>query len=87
MKRKTKYCKRVWLNQDDSPSTGSIVCYAGDLEWDDGWNPSYFVEVSDCHNKIRIHQSCQDTLEEYITKVRAMRDALTDYLNEIDSQN
>lgn len=86
MNRETKYCKRTWLNPSDSPSTGSIVCYAGDLEWRDGVDPSYFVEVADCHGKVRVHMSCQDTKEDYIAKVRSMRDALTDYLTYLEHE-
>lgn len=32
MKRTTYYKSEKWLNPQDSPSTGSIVCYDGDAE-------------------------------------------------------
>ena len=31
MDRTTYYKSETWLNTQDSPSTGSIVCYDGDI--------------------------------------------------------
>lgn len=65
--RKTYYKSVTQLNPDDSPSTGSLVCYDGDIEYsDDGESPCLFVEFADCHNKVRLHQAHTDTTHEFI---------------------
>ena len=68
--RKTYFKSEAWLNPEDSPSTGSIVCYDGDVEYsDDGESPCVFVEIADCHQKVRLHQCHTDTTEEFIEKI------------------
>lgn len=71
--RKTYYKSVTQLNPDDSPSTGSIVCYDGDIEYsDDGEQPCIFVEIADCHGKVRLHRSHTDTMEDFIGKIDAI---------------
>lgn len=92
-KKKSKevevYNERVWLNDDDSPSTGSIVCYHGPASWysDEGSKKRdeiFFVEVSDCHVKARLHAVRFDTMDQFRAKVRGMRDALDRYLDHLE---
>jgi len=74
------YCSRKWLNPDRHPSTGSIVAYHGDSPWDRDGKPEVMtiLEISDCHNKVRLHRSEKDTLVEFIEKMQTLS-------NEIDS--
>ncbi len=74
-----KYYKSViQLNPDDSPSTGSLVCYDGDIEYsDDGVQPCIFVEIADCHDKVRLHKAHTDTTEDFIDKIDAIIRQLT----------
>ncbi|WP_280120473.1 hypothetical protein [Sangeribacter muris] len=51
MDRTTYYKSETWLNTQDSPSTGSIVCYDGDIEYTEGESPCVFIEIADCHGK------------------------------------
>ena len=51
------YNTRTWLNGSNSRSTGSIVCYDGVTKFCDGVDRDSFVEISDCHSKIRLHKS------------------------------
>lgn len=75
----TYYCSRTWLNADDSPSTGSIVCYDGELDWADGKDIAMYVEVADCHGKVRLHKSYQDTTLEFVEKIDKMIEALSKF--------
>ncbi len=68
MKRTGYYKSETWLNKENSPSTGSIVCYDGDVEYSDGEGPCVFIEIADCHNKVRLHMTHTDTMEEFIDK-------------------
>lgn len=79
--------KRVWLNNEDSPSTGSIVVYHGPSNYpsSDGQEITVsFVEVADCHSKVRLHQTHKDTDEQFIEKVKLMRDTLTYFIQKLE---
>lgn len=64
------YNRRVWLNSKKSASTGSLVCFSGFAQWGKE-TPAFarFIEIADCHNKIKLHQSKFDSKEEFIQKV------------------
>lgn len=47
---KTFYSTRKWLNREESPSTGSIVCYDGEEDIHDKIYRNLFIEVKDCIN-------------------------------------
>lgn len=71
-KRTTYYKSEKSLNPLDSPSTGSMVCYDGDIEYTEGTEPCVFIEIADCHQKIRLHQSHTDTTAQFIDKIDAI---------------
>lgn len=77
-KYKTRYKELTELN-GDCPSTGSILCYDGNTEYDDGPFQNQFIEVQDCHNKIRLHRSCFDSEFDWLCKVSKMIQALQRY--------
>lgn len=83
--RKTYYKSVTQLNSDNSPSTGSLVCYDGDIEYsDDGEQPCVFVEIADCNGKVRLHQAHTDTTEEFINKLNLMIAELTKFRNHLE---
>jgi len=84
------YNERVWLNDEDSPSTGSIVCYQGPANWCREEDPDqrdeiFFVEVADCHCKARLHAARYESMDSYREKVRKMRDCLNRYLEHLET--
>ena len=84
----SSYNKRVWLNPNDNSSTGAIVCFSGYSQWEDrdgNREISHFVEVSDCHCKARIHRGKYDTLEDYLNKLRLLRDSIDEYVGYLES--
>lgn len=86
-KKVTRYKRAAWLNGSESPSTGSIVCYDGSLQYEDTGDrmvPCRFVEISDCHQKVRIHQTHTDSLEEYKNKIDALIMYLSQYRAHLD---
>ncbi|MBO5004770.1 MAG: hypothetical protein J6D03_05930 [Clostridia bacterium] len=79
---KTRYKTFDELN-DDTPSTGSICCYDGIIiypedekepEWED-----QFIEIADCHNKVRLHRATYDTQEDWIDKVAKIKKSIDNY--------
>lgn len=76
----TFYNTRAWLNSDDSPSTGSIVCFSGLTKYSDGIDTNCFIEMADCHQKARIHKTFSDTMEDWILKVETLHKNIENYL-------
>lgn len=81
------YSKRYWLNPEGHASTGSVVVFDGPSTWlDDQGNVErmMLVEIADCHGKVRLHQAKTDTRAEFATKVRMLRDVLSEFLEHLD---
>ena len=80
----TFYNEREWLNPHDSPSTGSVVAYDGEWVYNENGKEektrNMFIEFASCHDKCKIHKTTQDTVEEYINKVRKLYDHIGRYL-------
>ena len=79
------YSNRQWLNPDGHPSTGSVVAYHGESPWDRDGKPDMMtiLEISDCHNKVRLHRSEKDTMEEFIGKMETLRDVIDDFVSHL----
>lgn len=75
--RNSHYKLTSELNPQDSPSTGTLTCYDGDIEYsDDGVQPCIFIEIADCHQKIRLHMSHTDSIVDFLKKIEKMINAL-----------
>ena len=75
------YSKRVWLNEDHLPSTGSVVAYHGDIAYPDGVDKAVsFLEVSDCHGKVRLHFTPTDSLDQFVKKMETLRGVIDDFV-------
>ena len=76
------YSQRYWLNVDDHSSTGAVVAFNGEATW--GYKgkkeKTTFLEISDCHCKVKIHRSGCDTMEEFITKMEKLRSAIDEFI-------
>lgn len=86
-KRTTHYIKRVWLNAENSPSTGSIVVFDGELlDHDNSVYRSTFFRLSDCHVSANIHKASYDTDKEFIEKMEIARNTLNDFIEHLKKQ-
>lgn len=79
------YVERVWLNPPTSPSTGSIAVYDGVSPFAPDTDELSYVEVADCHQKVRLHQTKNDSREDFATKVEVMRDVLDRFARHLRS--
>jgi len=80
------YNKRTWLNKEGSDSTGSIV--ANDSIATSNDNKEYefrFVEISDCRGKVRLHQTTDDTKEDFINKIKLLKNELSLFLEHLEN--
>ena len=74
------YSKRQWLNKDESPSTGSVVAYRGEMVFENGRHKTAFLEISDCSKKVRLHVSPMDKMDDFIIKMEKLRDFIDDFV-------
>ena len=82
------YSKRVWLNKDSSASTGSVVAFHGDSSWretDGKPEKTSFLEVSDCHCKVRLHRSYTDDMPSFVAKLRKLAAVAEEFATFLES--
>ena len=81
-----RYNKRQWLNSEDSPSTGNIVCFDRDTTHNGNVARNIFVSISDCYNSARLHMTEDDSVEDFVEKITLLRDELTNFINHLNKQ-
>lgn len=82
----THYKSSKDLNAN-TPSTGRIVCYDGVHVSKDDVEEEKFVEIQDCRHKARLHKAYYDSEQDWIDKVKSLRNELTKYINHLESKN
>lgn len=75
-----EYNKRTWLNRDTSPSTGNVVCFDGNTTWHGENIRNTFLQVSDCNWSVRLHKTEDDTIEDFIEKMKLLRNELDEFI-------
>lgn len=80
---KVYYKRSTWLNSDNSRSTGSMVCFDGKTEFSDGVGRDSFIEFADCHNKVRLHKTDDDSVTEFILKLTTMRNEIDTFIHHL----
>lgn len=77
------YNKRKWLNKNNSDSTGSVVCFAGKVKYENKYEDSIFIEIADCRNKIRLHKTSDDTTNDFLNKLKILNIEITNFIDYI----
>lgn len=78
------YNKRVWLNKEGSPSTGNVVCFDGNITWHGNRIRDLFLQVSDCNNSIRLHKIDDDSMDDFIDKIKLLRDEIDKFVTYLE---
>ncbi len=86
MKGIVKYSKRVWLNDEDSPSTGNVIAYDGIPEFDEGHFESLSLKISDCHHTVKLHKAQYDTIEDFIGKMKKLRTVVDEFIVHLETE-
>ena len=74
------YKKIVELSEPDSPSTTSVTCFSGDVIIAEGeTDKRTFVEIADCHNKIRLFKYDNDSWEDFIKMLRSLGETVIEF--------
>lgn len=79
------FSRRVWLNPEWHPYTGSIVVYDGPARRSGDNENQAFVEVSDCHQKVCLHEGKACPRDEFIEKVKLMHKTLGEFILHLES--
>lgn len=83
-KAREQYCQKTWLNKSDSPSTGSVVAFDGEITWDGKKIRETFLSISDCRTLVRLHKSDNDTMDDFIDKMRLLRYEITSFIDHLE---
>lgn len=85
----TKYNQRVWLNHEDSPSTGNVVTYDGYVtNWKGEQERETFISISDCYNSARLHMNRDDSIWDFVDKLELLRDTIDEFITHLkDSED
>ncbi len=83
--KKSIYNKRTWLNPDNSDSTGSVVAFDGKVTYHNEFLDSRFLEIADCKNKIRLHQTTDETKEDFIAKMKLLKSEIEQFINYLEN--
>lgn len=82
--KKTRYNQRIWLNKEDSPSTGNFVAFDGDTTHYGNTARNMFVSISDCYQSARLHLTEDDSIEDFILKLKKLRNGLSDFIDHLE---
>jgi hypothetical protein len=83
------YNIRQWLNPETSSSSGSIVaCHEPEAFYRNG-EPfdSLFLEISDCHQKIRLHKAYKDSRLDFYKKLKVLHKVIGDFIIYLEKTN
>jgi hypothetical protein len=79
------YNKRIWLNKEDSPSTGNAVAFDGEVIWKGEKIRSTFLSVSDCNVSARLHKTDEDTIGDFIDKMKLLKSEIELFITYLET--
>lgn len=83
MAEAVRYNRRQWLNHPSSESTGSVVCFSGDVKRRDGTTKSEdWIEIADCVMKVRLHRD-SESVEQFVKKLEKLIDEVSHYCDHL----
>ena len=79
------YNKRTGLNKPGSPSTGNVVAFDGVTAWKGVNVKDTFLSISDCNNSIRLHRIDDDSTEDFIDKMKLLKDEIEQFIGYLET--
>ena len=80
------YCRRKFLNDPDSPSTGSVVAYDGPGPWL-AEDHATFLEIAGCHSKVRLHLTDREAKAQFIGKLFLLRTVIDEFIIHLEGKS
>ena len=81
-----QYNKRTWLNDIKSSSTSSIVTFDGDVQYSDRTYRDTFIKISDCKYSIKLHKKDEDSMSNFITKMKLLKTEIELFINHLEQE-
>lgn len=79
------YKTEKWLNKQTSSSTGGVVCFDGFATRHGEKTRTTFLHINDCNLSARLHRAEDDTMEDFINKMKLLRDEIGKFINHLES--
>lgn len=79
------YNKRTWLNKTSSSFTGNVVCFDGNIVYHGKTIRNMFLSVSDCKNSVRLHKAEDDSVTDFVDKLKLLRDELNAFILHLEA--
>ena len=80
------YNKRTWLNPENSPSLGSVVAYDDREPWKDKMFGDVFLAISDCHVTVKLHKTEDDSIEDFINKMKLLHKEIGLFIEHLEKK-
>ena len=75
------------MNPLKSDSTGSVVAFDGDIvDFEGEKYPETFLEISDCHHKVRLHITSDDTRKQFISKLKLLNSEIDKFIKHLENE-
>ena len=79
------YNKRTWLNKDTSPSMGSVVAFDDRELWKGKMFGETFLSIGDCHYRIKLHKTEDDSIEDFIDKMKILKEEIELFIKYLEN--
>ena len=79
---KVIYNRRTWLNKESSCSTGNIIAVV--VEEDD--DITALLSIADCYNSARLHKTKDDSMEDFIDKMKTLNTEIVLFIEFLEKQ-
>jgi len=81
-----KYHDREWLTEKGDSATPAIVSFAGEAKWGSRNEQFRMIEVSSCHDKVRLHMTPDQDIDDWINQVRKLHAHIGRYLDFLNAR-
>ena len=84
-----RYNKRVWLNDRRSFSSGSVIAFHGPVDFGGqrGVSTESYIEIADCHGKVRLHRANYDSRKDFVRKLRKLAAVASQFADALEKRN
>ena len=80
------YNRRVWLNPVDSSSTSSVISFDGDVQYFDKTYRDTFLKIYDCKGCIPLHKKDTESIDEFVKKMKVLKDEVILFVNHLEKE-
>ena len=75
------------MNPLKSDSTGSVVAFDGYVvDFEGKKYRETFLEISDCHHKVRLHITSDDTRKQFISKLKLLNSEIDKFIKHLENE-